>query len=105
MTPTEGISSLQTILGSLNVNGTKQTAAAKIADTTTGRGKPAGTQTHDQSLDQTNLSSAGGLVAQASASSDVRLEKVTQLQAAIASGTYKVSAHDVADKIIEGLLG
>ena len=42
---------------------------------------------------------------QASAGSDVRTAKVAALQAAIAGGTYNVSAGDVADKLIENLLG
>jgi negative regulator of flagellin synthesis FlgM len=54
--------------------------------------------------DQANLSSTGGLVAQALESSDARLAKVASLQQAIASGNYSVSSSDVADKIIQSLL-
>lgn len=54
--------------------------------------------------DQTNLSSAAGLVAQALESSDTRTAKVASLQQAIAAGTYTVSSSDVADKIIQSLL-
>ena len=104
MALTDGISSLQTILGSLSVNGTKQASATKPTERTTESGTEAVTGAPAQRPDQASLSSAGGLVAQALASSDVRLEKVTELQAAIASGTYKVSAQDVAHKMIESLL-
>ena len=55
--------------------------------------------------DATQLSAAGAVLAKATAGSDVRTEKVAALQAAIASGTYHVSASDVADKLIGSLLG
>jgi negative regulator of flagellin synthesis FlgM len=51
--------------------------------------------------DQTNLSSA----AQALDGSDIRSAKVATLQQAIAAGSYSVSSTDVADKIIQSLLG
>jgi negative regulator of flagellin synthesis FlgM len=54
--------------------------------------------------DQANLSSTGGLVAQALESSDIRSAKVASLQQTIAAGTYSVSSSDVADKIIQSLL-
>jgi negative regulator of flagellin synthesis FlgM len=54
--------------------------------------------------DQTSLSSASGLVAQALDSPDVRSAKVAALQQAIAAGSYSVSSSDVADKIIQSLL-
>jgi negative regulator of flagellin synthesis FlgM len=55
--------------------------------------------------DLADLSSTGGLVAQALGDSDVRTEKVAALQQAIAAGEYSVSSSDVADKIIQSLLG
>ncbi len=57
-----------------------------------------------QHADQTSLSAAGGLVAQALEGSDTRSAKVASLQQAIAAGTYNVSSSDVADKIIQSLL-
>jgi negative regulator of flagellin synthesis FlgM len=54
--------------------------------------------------DKTNLSSTGGLVAQALATSDVRSSKVASLQQAIGDGTYSVSSSDVAGKLIQSLL-
>ena len=56
-------------------------------------------------VDGARLSAAGAQVAQATAGSDVRADKVAALQAAIAGGTYKVSASDVADKLLGSLLG
>jgi negative regulator of flagellin synthesis FlgM len=51
--------------------------------------------------DQTNLSSA----ARALDGPDIRSAKVAALQQAIAAGSYSVSSSDVADKIIQSLLG
>ncbi len=54
--------------------------------------------------DQADLSSTG-LAAAQSASSDVRMEKVQSVRSAMDAGTYQVSAGDVADKMIQSLLG
>jgi negative regulator of flagellin synthesis FlgM len=58
--------------------------------------------------DQADLSSSGLAAAQSaqqSGTSDVRMEKVDSVRAAINGGTYQVSAQDVAGKIIQNLLG
>lgn len=55
--------------------------------------------------DEANLSSTGSLVSQALEGSDIRPEKVAALQQAIATGSYNVPSSDVADKIIQSLLG
>ncbi|MGO8717929.1 MAG: flagellar biosynthesis anti-sigma factor FlgM [Acidobacteriaceae bacterium] len=54
--------------------------------------------------DQADLSSSG-LAAAQSASSDVRMDKVESVRAAINAGTYHVSAENVADKMMQSLLG
>jgi flagellar biosynthesis anti-sigma factor FlgM len=54
--------------------------------------------------DQANLSSTG-LAAAQSGSSDVRMEKVQSVRSAIDAGTYQVSAAEVADKMMQSLLG
>ena len=57
--------------------------------------------------DHADLSSGGLAVAQSakeSAVSDVRMDKVNSVRAAIANGSYHVSAQDVADKVIQSLL-
>jgi negative regulator of flagellin synthesis FlgM len=61
---------------------------------------------NEQSIatDQTNLSSTGGLVAQALEGSDTRSAKVASLQQAISAGSYNVSSLDIADKIIQSLV-
>jgi len=53
--------------------------------------------------DQTHLSPAA-LAAAASGVSDVRADKVMAIQQALASGSYAVSASDVADKLIDHML-
>ena len=55
--------------------------------------------------DATNLSTASTAVARASTGSDVRTDKVAALKLAISAGSYHVSASDVADKLIDNLLG
>lgn len=57
-----------------------------------------------EQADQATLSSMGGLVSQALAGSDVRMDKVAKLQQAIASGSYSVPSSDVAGKMIDSLL-
>lgn len=56
-------------------------------------------------VDKAKLSPASELLANALEGSDVRTSKVEALQKAIADGSYKVSSGDVADKIIQSLLG
>jgi len=58
--------------------------------------------------DHAELSSSGLAAAQSvqqSQISDVRMEKVDSVRAAISNGTFQVSAQDVAGKIIQNLLG
>lgn len=53
--------------------------------------------------DQADLSPSG-LIAAQSAGSDVRMEKVDSVRAALNSGAYQVSAQSVAEKMIASLL-
>ena len=55
-------------------------------------------------MDQADLSSTG-LAAAQSTSSDVRMEKVQSVRSAMDAGTYQVSAGEVADKMMQSLLG
>ncbi len=57
------------------------------------------------SSDRATLSSAGSEVAQTAAGSDVRADKVSSVQAAIASGTYNIPASAVATKMVDAMLG
>ncbi len=55
--------------------------------------------------DRATLSSAGAEALQAAGESDARMEKVAAVRAALAAGTYLVPASDVAEKMIDSMLG
>jgi negative regulator of flagellin synthesis FlgM len=55
--------------------------------------------------DQTVVSSMANGMAAALTTSDVRSDKVAQLQATIANGSYNVSSASVADKLMQSMLG
>ena len=97
MTGLDGINALEKALGTLGVQ------ESRVAETPRSS-RTAAAQSVSEQTDHTNLSSAGGLVAQLASSPDVRADKVASLQAAIASGGYKVPASAVADKLITHLL-
>jgi negative regulator of flagellin synthesis FlgM len=103
MTYAGGINSLQQAINSTTPSETKPVAQVSASDSVS-KASP-GSIANVEHVDQTNLSSTGGLVAQALATSDTRSAKVASLQQAIASGNYSVSSSDVADKIIQSLLG
>ncbi|HEY5056784.1 MAG TPA: flagellar biosynthesis anti-sigma factor FlgM [Acidobacteriaceae bacterium] len=78
---------------------TERTASVSLSNSAAPGTSPA------NAADHTKLSGFGGALAQVLSTSDVRMDKVTALQQAIAAGTYNVSASDVADKMIRSLLG
>ncbi len=102
MSYTNGIGNLQQVLSSITPAATQPaTQAAESANAP----KPHQTASaRAEQHDQTNLSSASGVIAHALEGSDVRTEKVAALQQAIASGSYNVSASDVAGKMVDSLL-
>lgn len=55
--------------------------------------------------DEVTFSSAGSEVAQSASAGDVRMEKVAQVQAALAAGTYSVPASAVASSMVDAMLG
>ena len=55
--------------------------------------------------DSATLSSAGSEVSLTAAESDVRMDKVASIQAALEAGTYNVSASAVASKVVDAMLG
>jgi negative regulator of flagellin synthesis FlgM len=101
MSYTNGISSLQQALSAITTTATKPSDATAPA----GETKSQAVAPTAERADQANLSAAGGIMAQALEGSDTRSAKVASLQQAIASGSYNVSSSDVADKMIQSLLG
>jgi negative regulator of flagellin synthesis FlgM len=57
------------------------------------------------SSDRATFSSAGSQVAQTASDTDVRMDKVASIQAALANGTYNVPPSAVASKMVEAMLG
>jgi negative regulator of flagellin synthesis FlgM len=57
------------------------------------------------SSDRATFSSAGSKVAQTASDTDVRMDKVSSIQAALAAGTYNVPPSAVASKMVEAMLG
>jgi negative regulator of flagellin synthesis FlgM len=55
--------------------------------------------------DRATFSSAGSEVSLTAADSDVRMDKVAGIQAALAAGTYNVPPSAVASKVVDGMLG
>jgi negative regulator of flagellin synthesis FlgM len=102
MSYASGINSLQQTISSITPSDAKPAAQVNASDSVSK--SSAGSIANVERVDQTNLSSTGGLVAQALESSDTRSAKVASLQQAIAAGSYSVSSSDVADKIIQSLL-
>jgi flagellar biosynthesis anti-sigma factor FlgM len=100
MSGTDGISSLQKALGSLDLTDTKQARAATGPEKTLAGRETSGLSA--RGFDQASVSAAGGLAG--AATSDVRADKVAALQQQIAAGTYKVASGDVAAKLVESLL-
>jgi flagellar biosynthesis anti-sigma factor FlgM len=70
---------------------------------TTGQGSAAA-ETSD-ARDHATLSTAASLAAQAAPDSDVRVDKVTQVQQALAACTYNVPSSEVAGKMLDQMLG
>jgi negative regulator of flagellin synthesis FlgM len=54
--------------------------------------------------DQATFSSAASEVAQTAGDSTVRMDKVAGIQAALAAGSYNVSAGAIASKVVDSML-
>jgi anti-sigma28 factor (negative regulator of flagellin synthesis) len=55
--------------------------------------------------DPAKLRLAGRLISRSTTTSDIRFDKVATLRQAIEAGTYKVSSADLAEKLVQSLLG
>lgn len=65
----------------------------------------AGAQQAGTGADEATLSSAASVAAQTAPDADVRMDKVAAVQQALAAGTYGVPSTDVANRMIEAMLG
>lgn len=86
---------LQQLLSSQEVT---KTAAARPGAAGQASAAPSGS-------DAATLSAAASLAARSAPDADVRMEKVSAVQQALASGNYKVPSSDVAGKMIDQMLG
>jgi len=57
------------------------------------------------SSDRATFSSAGSQVAQTANDADIRMDKVSSIQAQLAAGTYNIPPSAVASKMVEAMLG
>lgn len=89
-----GLDGLRSLLG---VPQTPASAATPVRN-----GATAGTAA--AAADHATLSQAASQAAQTSAGDDVRMDKVTAIQAALASGTYSVPATAVASRMVDAML-
>ena len=102
MSHTNGISTLQNLIGSVDLGATRAVSSAKTRTENQVAGAQQGGA--DRDGDTAVVSSTGSAVAQALASSDVRMDKVSALKQAIDEGSYKVPASAVAGKLLESML-
>lgn len=79
------------------------TPAAAPGTTRSQAGKPS--EDGSLSSDRATLSSAGSEVAQGAVDGGVRAEKVAEVQAALAAGSYSVPASAVASKMVDAMMG
>ena len=77
-------------------------ASQEVTTRSSGKGTAAAAGGSD--ADEATLSSAASAAAQAAPDSDVRMDKVTGVQKALAEGTYNVASSDVANRMISTML-
>jgi len=103
----DGISTLGQVLGGLSPNGSQNNVSQvtqTVASSSTKTSSLTIVSSSSVGIDQASVSSTGGLVSQALATPDVRLDKVAEIRSQISQGTYQVSASAVAGKIVDSLL-
>lgn len=88
-----------------NLQGLQQLFSSPEVAEATGKAGAAVAQSADSGGDKATLSAAASLAAAAAPDSDVRMEKVAEIQQALASGTYNIPASQVAGKMIDQMLG
>ena len=79
-------------------------SSPEVTEATDKTSAPA-SQRAEAGTDQATLSAAASVAAAAAPDSDVRMDKVAEIQQALASGSYNVPASAVAGKMIDQMLG
>jgi negative regulator of flagellin synthesis FlgM len=92
-----GFEGLKSILGE-----TQPTSAATEPKVTP---LPTGGGWSGMASDHATFSNAGNMVAQSSSDAGVRLDKVAQIQAALAAGTYNSTPSAMASRMVDSMLG
>jgi negative regulator of flagellin synthesis FlgM len=89
-----------------NLEGLKSLLGTQVATPAATQQVKGGTAATTSALggDQATVSSAGNGVSQMAGDSDVRTDKVSTVQAALATGSYDVSASLVATKVVDSML-
>jgi negative regulator of flagellin synthesis FlgM len=88
-----------------NLQGLQQLLASQNVKQTAGRTGVSNGPDGKAGTDEATLSSAASVAAAAAPDSDVRMDKVTAIQQAVAGGTYNVPTSEVAGKMIDFMLG
>lgn len=90
-----------------NLQGMQQLFSSQEVARTASQTNPSATSAAqpEAGSDHATLSAAASFAAAAAPDSDVRMDKVTAIQQALASGTYNVPASEVAGKMIDQMLG
>lgn len=81
------------------------TQAAAPAAVQSSKSAAAAASTSALGSDLATLSSAGSEVSQTASGSGVRMDKVAEIQAALSTGSYNVSASAVASKVVDAMMG
>lgn len=81
------------------------TTPASVPATSQARNASSASSPGALSSDRATLSSAGSEVSLTTSTSDVRMDKVASIQAALAAGTYNTPASAVASSLVDAMLG
>jgi negative regulator of flagellin synthesis FlgM len=88
-----------------NLQGVQQLFSSQEVSQPSGKTAASDAQPARAGTDQATLSTAASAAAAAEPDSDVRMDRVAEIQQALASGTYNVPASEVAGKMIDQMLG
>jgi flagellar biosynthesis anti-sigma factor FlgM len=89
-----------------SLDGLKSLLGVTASATPPAQSKPSGASSPSAlPSDRATFSSAGNQVAQTASDTDIRMDKVSSIQAQLAAGTYNIPPSAVASKMVEAMLG